>query len=76
MGQESDVRTARVSAAKAVQSAATPVTAATNAAQVARLNEFEIALAHLKVVAARINAAGGVTDTNAQAAINTVLSQL
>ena len=76
MGQHTDVMTARVSALKTIQKAATPVSAATTAVQIARLNEFEVALGQLKAIAQRIQNAGGVSDTNAQAAITTVLSQL
>jgi hypothetical protein len=72
MTQHADVKTARIAAEKAINSAPT----AANHAQLARLNELEVKIADLKVAIARINAAGGVLDANAATALSTLISQL
>ncbi len=65
MAFHSDVRTARIAAEKAINSAPTSA----NHAQLARLEELELKIAELKIVAARINAAGGVLDANSATAL-------
>jgi len=72
MAQHSDVKTARLAAEKAINTAPT----ASNHAQLARLEELEVKIAELKIIVARINAAGGVLDVNAAAALASLLANL
>lgn len=72
MGQHADVRTARIAAEKAINTAPT----AANHAQLARLNALEVKLGELKMEASRINTAGGVTDSNAATALAAQISNL
>lgn len=68
MTYHADVKTARIAAEKAVNSAPT----AANLKQHALLNQFEVKLAELKVIAAQINAAGGILDSNSAAALSSL----
>ena len=72
MAHTTDVKTARVAAEKALNTAPTPA----NAQQHARLNEMEVAMGEFKARLARINTAGGVADTNSAADLATQLGQL
>lgn len=72
MTQHTDVKTARIAAEKAINSAPT----AANHAQLGRLAELEAKIADLKVAVARINAAGGIVDANAAAALATLVANL
>lgn len=72
MTQHADVKAARIAAEKAISTSPS----AANHAQLARLNELEVKIADLKVAAARINTAGGVTDTNAAAALASLIANL
>lgn len=72
MGQHADVKTARIAAEKAINTAPTQA----NHAQLARLNELELKLAELKAAASRVNTAGGVTDSNAAAALANLIANI
>lgn len=72
MAHTTDAKTARVTAEKLLNTAPTQA----NALQHARLNEMEIALGELKARLARINAAGGVIDSNTAADLATLIGQL
>lgn len=72
MAQHADVKTARIAAEKSILSAPT----AANHAQLARLAELEVKIAELKILVARINAAGGVQDANAAAALSNLVTNL
>lgn len=72
MTHTADTKAARVAAEKLLNTAPTQ----TNAQQHARLNEMEVAMGEFKARLSRINAAGGVTDTNSAADLATQLGQL
>lgn len=72
MGHHADIKAARIAAEKAIGTAPT----AANHAQLARLEELEVIVAELKIKAARINTAGGVTDTNAALALANYIANL
>lgn len=72
MTQHTDIKTARIAAEKAINTAPT----AANHAQLARLEELEVKVAELKIIVARINTAGGVVDANAAAALASLLASL
>lgn len=72
MAQHTDIKTARIAAEAAIRTSPS----AANHAQLARLEELEVAVAELKVKAARINAAGGVTDSNAATALANYIANL
>lgn len=67
-----DVKSARIAAEKTIATTPTPA----NHAQLARLEELEVKIAELKIIAARINTAGGVTDANAAAALANLIANL
>lgn len=72
MGQHTDVKAARIAAETAIRSNPT----AANHAQLARLAELEVRIAELKIAAARINAAGGITDSAAATALANQIAAL
>lgn len=65
MGQQVTVTTARQTAEKAANTAPTQA----NLKQASLNNQLEIKLGELKLIIAQIQAAGGLTDINAAAAL-------
>lgn len=72
MAQHTDLKTARIAAEAAIRSAPT----AANHAQLERLQQLEVKVAELKILAARVNTAGGVTDANAATALASYIANL
>ena len=67
-----DIKSARISAEKALSASPSPA----NAKQHAQLNLLEIRVADLKAAVANINAAGGLLDSAANTALTNLLSLL
>lgn len=72
MSQHADVKAARIAAEKATNSAPS----AANHVQMQRLAALEVKIGELKRLVADINAAGGLTDTAAMAALTSLVSSL
>lgn len=72
MAHTTDTRSARIAAEKLLNTQPTQA----NAQQHARLNEMEVAMGEMKMRLSRINAAGGVSDSNASTDLATQLGQL
>lgn len=72
MTMHNDVKSARIAAEKTTNAA--PTTA--NHVQMQRLAALEVKIGELKKLVADINAAGGLTDTAAMAALTSLVSSL
>lgn len=72
MAQHADIKAARLAAEAAIRTSPT----AANHAQLDRLQQLEVKVAELKILAARLNAAGGVTDSNAATALANYIANL
>jgi hypothetical protein len=72
MSQQLDIKSARIATEKLIAAAPT----AANHAQLGRLAELEVKISELKIVVARINAAGGIVNSAASTALAALVASL